>query len=163
MPNEMLSVAEIMSILPSTVPRLIELTDGLTADQLHAPPEPGSWSVNDVLAHLRACNDVLGGAARRIVTEDHPKWRATSPRNWQAKSGYHDLGFRESFGAFQNGRAELLGVLDALSDAEWERTASVTVPPRQIYERSVRYYGAWLAQHERTHIKSLPGIIARVT
>ena len=29
--------------------------------------------------------------------------------------------------------------------------------------RSVRYYGTWLAQHERTHTKSLPGLIARVT
>jgi hypothetical protein len=161
-PRDMLAVAEIMAILPATVPRLVDLTDGLTRRQLHAPPGPESWSVNDVLAHLRACNDILGGAALRIIDEDHPSWRAMNPRTWQRKSGYQDLEFRESFDAFTVGRAELLAVLTTLPDDAWERTAAVTVPPRQVYERNVRYYGDWLAEHERTHIRSLPAIIARV-
>ena len=36
-----LSVDEIMAILPGTVPRIAELTDGLTPAQLHAAAEPG--------------------------------------------------------------------------------------------------------------------------
>jgi hypothetical protein len=163
MPREMLSIEEILAILPATVSRLMELTKGLTADQLHAPPGPGSWSVNDVLAHLRACNDVLGGAAQRIVSEDHPSWRATSPRTWQRTSGYHSWEFGRAFDAFADGRAALLDVLRPLPDEGWDRTATVTVPPKQVYERSVRYYGAWLAEHERTHLRSLPRIIVRVS
>jgi hypothetical protein len=156
-----LSVAEIMAILPATVPRLRTLTDGLSPDQLRAPPEPDSWSVNDVLAHLRACNDVLGGAARRIIAEDHPSWRAMSPRTWQRKSGYHAWDFRDAFAAFAEGREALLEVLAPLSDEAWQRTASVTVPPGKVYERSVQYYGDWLAEHERGHVAGLPAIIAR--
>ena len=158
----MLSVAEIMAILPATVPRLAELTDGLSEARLHAPPEHGSWSVNDVLAHLRACNDVLGGAARRIVAEDHPSWRAMSPRTWQRRSGYHEWTFGRAFDAFAEGRAELLAVLVPMAEDTWERTAAVTVPPGQVHERSVRYYGDWLADHERTHLRSLPAIIERI-
>ena len=86
-----------------------------------------------------------------------------SPRTWQRKSGYHDLEFAASFDAFQEGRRDLLVILDGLSADAWQRTASVSVPPRQLYERSVQYYGDWLAEHERTHVRSLPGIIARVT
>lgn len=163
MPRGLLSVDEIMAILSSTVPRLTELTSGLTTEQLHTVPEPGSWSVNDVLAHLRACNDVLGGAARRIIAEDHPSWRAMSPRTWQRKSGYHDWEFREAFEAFATGRAELLDVLRTIPDEAWDRTAAVAVPPGHVYERSVHYYGDWLAEHERTHVRSVPAIIARVT
>ena len=62
-----LTVDEIMAILPETSPRISVLTDGLTPAQLHTPPEPDAWSINDVLAHLRACHDVLGGSVLRIA------------------------------------------------------------------------------------------------
>ena len=161
MPTPPLTVDQILAILPETVPRLTALTDGLRSADLHRPPEPGSWSVNDVLAHLRACNDVLGGAARRILEEDHPAWRAMSPRTWQRKSGYHDWSFPEALSAFRQQRAELLDLLLPLPEAAWQRTATVTVPPKSVYERSVLYYGNWLASHERAHLRSLPEIIAR--
>ena len=161
MPAVPLSVDEILAILPLTVPRLTELSDGLTSDHLHRPPEPGSWSVNDVLAHLRACNDVLGGAALRIIDEDRPAWRAMSPRTWQRRSGYHDWSFPEAFAAFRQQRAELLDVLLPLPEDVWLRTATVTVPPKSVYERTVQYYGDWLASHERAHLRGLPAIIAR--
>jgi hypothetical protein len=163
MPVTSLSVDEIMAILPATVPQLADLTRDLTIDQLHRPPELGSWSVNDVLAHLRACNDVLGRAARRIDEEDHPAWRAMSPRTWQRRSGYHDWSFPEAFAAFRKERAELLDILGPLDGEAWQRTATVTVPPKAIYERSVQYYGDWLASHERTHARGLPSIIARAS
>ena len=161
MPAAPLAVDEILAILPLTVPRLMELSDGLSSEHLHRPPEPGSWSVNDVLAHLRACNDVLGGAARRIVEEDHPAWRAMSPRRWQRTSGYHDWSFPDALTAFRRQRAELLDLLLPLPAEAWQRTASVAVPPKSVYERSVRYYGDWLASHERAHLRGLPRIIAR--
>lgn len=157
-----ITVDEIKAILPTTVGRIEKLTEALTPDQLTAAPEAGAWSVNDVLAHLRACNDVLGDAACRIVSEDHPSWRATSPRNWQQKSGYHEWTFADAFAAFRKERAALLDVLLALPVEAWERTAAVTVPPKSVYERSVRYYGAWLASHERTHVNGLPRIIDRL-
>ena len=162
MAKRVLAVDEIMKTLRTTVPRLDALTEGVAPARLQASPAPDAWSVNDVLAHLRACNDVLGGAARRIVTEDHPSWRAMSPRTWQRRSGYHGWTFGRAFDAFAEGRAELLVVLVPMAENAWERTAAVTVPPGQVHERSVRYYGDWLADHERTHLRSLPAIIERI-
>lgn len=152
-----------MAILPETPGRLSSLTDGLTDAQLHAAPEPGAWSVNDVLAHLRACNDVLGGNVRRILDEDGPAWRGMSPRTWQARSGYHDWTFREAFEAFTAQRAKLLAALDGVPPSAWEeRTATVSVPPNKTFHYSARYYGSWLASHERAHLRTLPHIIAAV-
>jgi DinB superfamily len=162
LPKRVLSVEEIMAILPTSVARLTELTDGMTEAELRREPEPGTWSVNDVLAHLRACGDVLGGNMVRIITEDHPAWKAMNPRTWQRKSDYHDWRFGPAFEAFVRQRTELLEVLRALPPEGWDRTATVSVPPAKQYEYSVAYYGDWLAAHERAHLNHLPKVIAVV-
>jgi DinB superfamily len=151
----MLDVDEIMTILRTTVGRLGELTADALPRELEPTGYGEEWSIAAVLAHLRACNDVLGGAMVRIVREDHPSWRAGNPRTWQVKSGYHDLPFGTNLDAFTTGRADLLAVLEPLPVTAWDRTATVAVPPGKTYERSVQYYGDWLAQHEGTHVKDL--------
>jgi hypothetical protein len=154
-PKRVLTHDEIMSILRTTVDRLAELSAGLSKDHLHASPAPGEWSISDVLAHLRACNDVLGGNMQRILTEDHPSWRAMSPRTWQKKSGYHDWQFALAFEDFRAKRAELLATLEPVAARDWNRTATVAVPPNKVYEYSVSYYGDWLAAHERAHLRHI--------
>ena len=157
-----LTIDEIMAILPETPDRLAELTDSLTQTQLHAPPEPDSWSVNDVLAHLRACHDVLGGYTLRILAEDKPTWKGISPRAWLKKTDYPRWEFGPALEVFKRQRAELLAVLEPLPADAWERTATVTGMVGETYERSARYYADWMAGHERAHLKSLPRIVAAV-
>jgi DinB superfamily len=157
-----LTVEEIMAILPGTVPRLAALTAELTADQLRAPPAPGNWSVNDVLAHLRACHDVLGGNVLRILAEDHPAWRGMSPRAWMRKTDYPAWEFRPAFEAFTRQRSELLAALEQLPGGAWERTARVTGMVGDVHEYSARFYASWMASHERGHLRSLPRIIRAV-
>jgi hypothetical protein len=154
-PKRDLADDEIMPILRTTVPRIEELTADLTDEQLHASPQPGEWSLAVVLAHLRACNDTLGGNMRRILTEDHPAWRAMSPRTWQTKSGYNEWQFRPAFDDFKIKRAELLELLDATPTENWSRTATVKVPPNKVYEYDVWYYADWLAGHERSHVRAM--------
>ena len=156
-----LTVGQIMAILTTTVRRLDELTLGAPLKRLYAVTEYG-WSVNDQLAHLRACHDVLGGNMLRIVREDHPAWKGMSPRTWQKQTDYFDWKFGPAFEAFRAQRAELLGVLDPLPPEGWERTATVAVPPKQVYEYSTRYYGDWMAVHERAHLKHIEGILAKL-
>ena len=82
---------------------------------MRASPEPDTWSVNDVLAHLRACHDVLGGSILRIIAEDTPRWRRMSPRTWTRKTDYPEWEFAPSFTAFKRQRTELLKVLEPLA------------------------------------------------
>jgi len=74
----LLTVGATMEILRTTVPRLEELTRGVSQKVLSAVTDYG-WSVNDQLAHLRSCHDVLGGNMLRIVREDHPAWKGKAP------------------------------------------------------------------------------------
>ena len=109
-----LSVDEIMAILPETPGGSPTLTKGLTPAQLRTAPEAGAWSVNDVLAHLRACHDVLGGNVLRILAEDHPALKGMNPRAWMKKTDYPEWQFAPAFAVFRKQRAELLAVLEPL-------------------------------------------------
>lgn len=157
-----LSVDEIMAILPETPGRIAALTKGLTPTQIHASPEPDAWSINDVLAHLRACHDVLGGNVVRILAEDHPTWKGVNPRAWIKKTDYPEWEFAPALKAFKKQRADLLAVLEPLPQDGWERTATVTGMLRETYERSARYYASWMASHERAHWKHFERIVAQV-
>ena len=153
MTRRMLEVEEIMPILRTSVAKVRALADAAPPRALEPAGYDEDWSLTAVLAHLRACNDVLGGNMLRIVREDHPAWRGMSPRTWQRKSGYHEWPFEPAFEAFAKGRSELVEVLEPLPMEAWVRTATVTVPPKKLFEYSTRYYGDWLAAHERAHLQ----------
>ena len=151
-----------MGILRETVSRIETLTDKVSEVELDAPPEPGEWSTNVLLAHLRACQDVLGRNITRIVREERPAWRRMSPREWQRKSGYEDWEFRPALEAFATGRVALLAVLDPMQPDDWERVAVVTVPPNRTVEQTARFFGDWLAGHEQVHLEQIARTIRAV-
>jgi hypothetical protein len=155
----MLSREQVMEILRTTGPRLEEMTAGAPEAALYGVTGYG-WSVNDQLAHLRACHDVLGGNMLRIVREDHPAWKAVSPGSRLKQSDYFDWKFAPAFEAFREQRGELLEVLEPLPPEAWEHTATVSVPPGKVYEYSALYYGDWLARHERGHLGNMRRILA---
>jgi hypothetical protein len=151
-----LTVEATLEILRGTIPRLTALTHGAPPEHLTAVTSYG-WSVNDQLAHLRSCQEVLGGNMLRIVREDHPAWKATSPRRGQER--YFGTAWDAAFSAFRDGRDELLATLDGLAPESWQRTATVTAPPNTVYEYSTLYYGDWLARHERSHLDHMARIL----
>jgi hypothetical protein len=160
--EKLLSIDQILTRLAEGPQRIAAATVGLTPAQLRTPPAADEWSANAVLAHLRACGDVWGGAIMRIINEDHPAWRAMNPRTWMKRTDYPDLEFAPSYEAYAAQRAELLAVLEALQPEGWSRTASVTGMIGDVYERSVEYYAEGLVRHERAHLRQIERV-ARMT
>ncbi len=155
-----LTVDQTMEILRTTVPRLEELTRGVPEDRFYMVTDYG-WSVNEQLAHLRSCADVLGGNMLRIVLEEHPAFKGTAPTKNQAI--YSEWKFGPAFDAFRAQRGELLEVLEPLPREAWDRTAAVSVPPGKVYENSTLYYGDWMARHERSHIRHIARILKELS
>src|SRR5262245_28782124 len=156
--KRLLEVEEILGILRTSVGRLEGLATGLTDEQLDAPLEPGEWSAAEILGHLRACDDVLGGNIRRIVTEDRPAWRRRSPREWLGKPEYA-APFSGALEAFAQGRRSVLSVVEPLTGEQWSRVAIVTVSPGKVLEQSTRFFGDWLAGHEQVHLEHLERLV----
>ena len=112
---------------------------GLTAD---------AWSINDILAHLRACEDVLadreGAQSTDLDDED----------------GLPHMGVRPGPGGIPDAAGRTPGGPGSIPVEAWERTARVTGLVGGAAPRSARYYGDRLAGHERTPVEHI-GRIAR--
>jgi len=134
------------------------LTEGITEAQLHTAPSEGEWSANDVLAHLRACQDVWGGYIERMVAEETPTIRVVSPRNYIRRTDYLTLDFAPSLHAFTQARAELMALLKSLATEAWQRTCIATGAGRPN-NRSVRGEGDALARHERAHLRQIEAVV----
>lgn len=158
MPPERLSIEEILSRLQAGPARIASLTQGLTEAQLHAAPSAGEWSANDVLAHLRACNDVWGGYIQRIVTEDRPTLRIISPRNYIRRTNYLELDFAPSLEVFTNDRTDLMALLKSLPANAWLRTCIATGAGRPN-DRSVHGQADTLARHDRAHLRQIEAAV----
>ena len=158
MPRKPMPVEQIRSIIAATPAGLAELTAGPGPSALRQRPAADAWSANEVLAHLRACADMWGGAMMRIATEERPAIRAINPLAWIERTDYLELDFRPSLQAFATQRAELLDVLRALPPDGWARSTTVTGAGAPL-ERSVRDYGERMAAHERPHVKQIAAIV----
>jgi hypothetical protein len=157
-PPQRLSIEEILSRLEGGPARIATLTHGLSEAQLRAAPSDGEWSANDVLAHLRSCNDVWGGYIHRMVAEDRPTLRIVSPRNYIRRTNYLELDFAPSFEAFTSARAELMTLLKSLPAEAWLRTCIATGVGRPN-DRSVHGQGDALARHERAHLRQIEAVV----
>jgi len=154
MARQLMATEQILFILRQTPNRLTELTAGASESQLRTAPEPGEWSVAEVLAHLRSCADVWGDAIETIVVTDHPTLRAVNPTTWVESTDYRELEFAPSLQAFSEQRARHLSLLGHLSSVGWSRTATVLGAGKPL-ELTVRSYADRLARHERTHWRQL--------
>ena len=160
-PNKSLTIEQVLTLLAETPRRLAALTADLTPAQLRTRPNDDEWSANDVLAHLRACADTRGNCIPEIIAEDRPTLRAVNPLTWIEKTDYLELEFRPSLRSFARQRAALLAVLEPLPHEAWSRTATVT-GAGAVLERTVLFYGQWLAGHERPHVKQVERIVKTV-
>ena len=157
MPNNSLSIEQVLTLLAGAPPRIAALTSGLSSARLRTPPNPAEWSANDVLAHLRSCADVWGNCIEAILTHDRPTLRAVNPRTWIEKTDYREQKFQPSLQEFTKQRTDLMKILETLAPEDWARTATVT-SAGNVLERSVLFYARWLATHERPHLKQIERI-----
>ena len=161
MPSRSLTIEQILTLLAETPPRLAALTAGLEPAELHTAPNRSEWSVNDVLAHLRACAEMWGNCIAAIIAEDTPTIRAVNPRTWIKKTDYLELEFQPSLRSFAKQRTALLKVLEPLKPKDWSRTATVTGAGKPLV-RTVYTYAEGLASHERPHVKQIERIVNTV-
>ena len=154
MPDKLLPIEQILTLLDEAPRRIAEVTAGLAPARLRTAPNDDEWSANDVLAHLRACADVWGGSIVTMVHEDHPTIRAINPRTWIRDTDYLDRAFRPSLRAYTRQRTELLALLEPLSLEDWSRGGTFTGAGRPL-ERTVRSEADAIARHERSHIKQI--------
>jgi hypothetical protein len=153
-----LTTDQVLDLLAAAPERMAALTAGMEPASLRTSPGPDEWSVNDVLAHLRACADMWGGSIETMLAEEHPTIRAINPRSWIKQTDYPTLEFGPSLEAFTAQRTALLRVLEPLPPDGWARSATFTGAGNPV-ERSVFSQAQRLVIHERPHLKQIERIV----
>jgi hypothetical protein len=148
----------VFALLESTPRRIASATRGLSGGDLRWKPAPDSWSVCEILAHIRCCADVWGDSIRKILQQDKPTLRYVSPRGWIKKTNYLELEFQASFLAFSTQRKDLLKTLQALPSEDWLRQASVKAASK-VREETVLSYAERLANHESGHCEQIDRVL----
>ena len=155
MTTKYLPVDHILTILKETPLRLVNLTAGLPSAQLHTAPSEGEWSANELLAHLRACDDVWGSYyILTILARDNPTIKARNPRTWIKDTDYLEQEFQSSLQAFTKLRNNLLAVLEPLSLMDWARTNTLIGAGKPLQQTLLSHADGW-ARHERAHLKQI--------
>ena len=145
-------IAEIIQLLAETPERITAVTQNLAPEQLRTKPEPGSksWSINEILAHLRACVDVWPKEIDVMLTQESPTLSYLSPRTHMRKTDYHKLDFAPSYQLFCAQREELLQKLNSLTFADWARAAEIKGRQHTVFSHARR-----LALHEVGHCEQI--------
>jgi hypothetical protein len=150
-------IAQLLLLLAETPVRMAAATAVLTEAQLHTPPAPKEWSIAQILAHLRGCDDVWTQTIYAMLVTDNPHMPVFHPREWSRVVGYGRLPFPTSLQSFTLKRAELLAVLQKLPEAKWGRTAVLGNHTHTVYSQARR-----LALHEATHCEEIEALAERL-
>jgi hypothetical protein len=147
-------VRETLRQLRLTPQHFKRTASGLTDAQLRRPPDADSWSVNEVLAHLRGSADVQGGWIAKMLAEDAPTIRYASPRTGMRKANYAEQEFDVSLRGFGRQRTALVKSLSSLADAEWSRGATFT-GTKPGWTQTVFDVARGVAAHEQAHFAQI--------
>lgn len=88
-------------------------------------PDPTSWSLSEVMCHLRDVeSDVHLARYRAVINEDKPFISGVDSDDWAAAREYHAQNGREAAQTFLTLRRQSIDLLRELDYRQWERTAS---------------------------------------
>jgi hypothetical protein len=147
-------IEKYLNLLTELPQRISKATHGTDDAHLQFNANEKTWSVNDILAHLRSCADVWGDSVEAMLAEDNPKVPYRHPRQWIKKTNYLKLSFQESFRAFQAQRKKFVKALKGLSFEDWSRAAIIKGREHTVFTQVRR-----MATHEREHVEQMEALL----
>jgi uncharacterized damage-inducible protein DinB len=140
--------------LEETPLRIVAATRSVDSARLHARTEAEPWSVNDILAHVRAAADSRERYIDRMATGAHATLSYQSPRSELRKTNYLELPFGENLAAFRSRRATLVDRLGAVPAEHWSRGSLIRDRPE-----TVATYVRYLTDHETVHCEQIEALL----
>jgi hypothetical protein len=153
-------VRETLRQLRGTTQYFRRTAGGLTDAQLRRQPEKDSWSINEVLAHLRGSADVQGGWIARMLADESPRIRYASPRTGMRKADYASQEFQASLRGFARQRNDLVKTLSSLALPDWSRGATFT-GTKPGWTQTVFDIARGLVAHEQGHFEQITAAAQR--
>jgi hypothetical protein len=122
-------------------------------------PGPDEWSAIEIVAHLRASDDLLVSRIFHALVVDDAQFGEVSERRWADVAGYRDMPLDLLLQTLTSRREELVRTLCGLAPTDWERAGQHAVRGRQ----TVFSIATHLAEHELEHLEQLEQLAAMAT
>jgi hypothetical protein len=94
---------------------------GAAGSEVDFIPEPGKWSIRQIVAHLSDSEIVGTMRMRRVIAEDNPKLEAFDQDAWTKNLDYAKRKPSQSLETFRRIRAENYELLKELPEAAFQR------------------------------------------
>jgi hypothetical protein len=110
-------------------------------------PEPGRWSVHEVVVH---CADSEANSALRLrylLAEKDPVIIGYDQEAWARVFDYHKEPLEPALTAVESARGRTVPLLRRLTDADWAKEGRHTESGRYTVEEWLRIYAAHLEGH----------------
>jgi hypothetical protein len=139
----------------AAVPARIErATTGWTIAQRTTPPTPTDWSAADILAHLRAADEIVTARFIMMLVRENPFFLAFDERAWARTAGYAQADFVTSLHLYTLRRSELVAVLRRVAPTDWQRRATHEVTGEFTLAAGVLGF----VEHEEEHCCQLEAL-----
>jgi DinB superfamily len=103
---------------------LADAVSGLSERQLDHKPSDGGFSAREVVHHTADSEMTSAIRLRRLVAEDNPQVTGYDPDVFAARLHYASRPVQPSLDAIRAARESTASILEALSEAEWDRAGT---------------------------------------
>ncbi len=144
-------IEEVLSRLESAPQRFaVALSRFEDADSV-MQSEGGEWSPLEVLAHVRASNDIMEPRLFQVLVRDNPVLPAYDDAAWARVGRYASLPITALLQTMRLRRKELVHALRGLPQPLWERTGAHEERGRMtLFELAL-----YVANHDAEHIAQI--------
>jgi hypothetical protein len=147
-----------MSDIPELLERLrrgaelvaVSIT-GAAGSELDFVPEPGKWSIRQIVAHLSDSEIAAAMRLRRIIAEENPKLEAYDQDAWASNLDYGRRKPSQSLETFRRIRAENYELLKELPEAAFGRVGLHT----ERGPLTLKQLTQLIAEHAESHAAQL--------
>lgn len=117
-------IARLLERMVGIPERIAAVVAGWDMAQLRAAGPEDGWSAAEILAHIRASDDILAPRLYAILVRDNPPLAAYDERRWAEVAGYRHARFAPSLTTFRLRRQELVSTLSRIAPDDWARTGT---------------------------------------
>jgi len=120
-------------------------------------PEPGEFSVHEVVVHCADSETNSHSRIRYVLAEDNAQISGYDPMNWATKFDYMNHPIEPSMATVEAVRANTVPILEALDEAAWQKAGTHTEHGRgYTAELWLKIY----AEHCREHVEQIEKTVA---
>lgn len=142
----------------ATAAKLKKLTHGLTPKELKWKPEPGKWSIAEIVAHLADAEIVASWRMRSVLGSNGTPIQAFDQDVWASVFQYSKRDAGKSVEVFRALRENNLAMLKALPPESWDNYGMHAERGKETIAHLARMF----AGHDTNHILQVAGIAAQL-